>query len=218
MKRLTAIFLLVLAASAAYGQILDPVSAVAPKLRFGVHGNFTLSNLPGPKISGSSSIDDAYGTGWGGGAHLDLSFLVFSFRLSGDYLTYSLNEDNFRHAYESVFGPAASQLHIEGGGLHIVSVSANGKLNVLPLPVVTPYLTGGVGMAWLSRSETRTSIAGVPGNTFPSGSQSGRTSFNVGLGADIGFGIDLFIEGRYVWIVTEGETSTYVPVSVGVTF
>lgn len=218
MKRLFPILAMLLVAGVARGQIADPVSAVAPRIKFGIHGNVTLSDLPGPDIAGSKSISDAYGSGWGGGAHIDLSFLVFSFRLSGDYLTYSLDEDKFRSAYEEIFGPAVSQMNIDGGGMHILSVSANGKLNLAPIPIVTPYVTGGVGLAWLTLDETKTSIAGVAGRTFPSGSQSAKTTFNVGVGADVTLGVELFVEARYVWIMTDGENSTYVPVTVGVTF
>jgi|WetSurMetagenome_2_1015567.scaffolds.fasta_scaffold109280_2 opacity protein-like surface antigen len=218
MKRILTVVVLLLVAGAAQSQIGDPVGALAPKIRFGVHGNFTLSHLPGPQMTGSKTLDDAYGTGWGGGAHIDLSFLMFSFRLSGDYLKYTLDVDRFRSAYEETFGTAVSQINIDGGGLQILSVSANGKLNILPIPLLTPYITGGVGLAWLSLDETTTSIAGVAGRTFPSGSQSAKTTFNVGVGADITLGVELFVEARYVWIMTDGENSTYVPVTVGITF
>ncbi len=191
---------------------------LAPKFSFGVHGNFTMSNLPGPAVSGSASLKDAYGAGWGGGAHLDVSLLMFGFRLSGDYMKYSLDEDRFRSSYAGVFGGAVNQISINGGGLSIFSLNANGKWNILPLPVVTPYLTGGVGLAWLSVDETKTSISGVAGNTFPSRSEGGKTSLNLGAGADLSLGLTLFVEVKYVWILTEGETSTYVPVTLGVTF
>jgi opacity protein-like surface antigen len=218
MKPLLLLLMPVLLAGIAHGQISDPVSAVAPKIRFGIHGNFTVSDLPGPDVAGSKALKDAYGTGWGGGAHLDLSLMMFSFRLSGDYMTYALDEDRFRAAYEETFGPAVSQLNIGGGGLNIFSVTASGKMSLAPLPIVTPYLTGGVGLAWLNLDETTTSIAGVAGRTFPSASQGGKTTLSVGAGADIGIGIDLFIEARYVWILTDAEKSTYVPVTVGITF
>ncbi len=218
MNRVCVYGALLLLTGSARAQIVDPISAVAPRIRFGVHGNFTLSNLPGPAVVGTKSIKDAYGTGWGGGAHVDLSFLVFSFRLSGDYLTYALDADRFRKSYEETFGAAVSQISIDGGGLRILSVSANGKLQLTPLPVVSPYVTGGAGLAWLTLDETTTSIAGVRGRTFPSGSQSAKSTFNLGAGADISIGIDLFVEVRHVWILTDGETSTYVPVTVGLTF
>ena len=42
-----------------------------------------------------------------------------------------------------------------------------------------------------------------------------KTAFNVGAGVDLKIGITLFIEGKYTWIMTEGETSTYIPISIG---
>jgi opacity protein-like surface antigen len=99
-----------------------------------------------------------------------------------------------------------------------MSVSANAKVAVMPLPVVRPYITGGGGLAWLSVAEAWTSIAGAPGRTFPATTQSGKQSFNLGAGVDLEVGIKLFVEARYVWILTAGERSTYVPVALGVTF
>lgn len=195
-----------------------PGAVMAQSLGFGVHGNFTLSNLPGPTVEGSRSLQDAYGTGIGGGAHLDVSLVMVSFRLSGDYMKYSLDEEKFRSFYADVFGGAVSQIAVDGGGLSIFSLSANGKMNILPLPIVTPYLTGGVGLAWLSTDEAKTSIAGVAGRTFPSSSSGGKTSLNLGVGADINLGVALFVEAKYVWILTDGGKSSYVPVTIGVTF
>jgi opacity protein-like surface antigen len=124
----------------------------------------------------------------------------------------------FRASYAGVFGDAVDQISVDGGGLGIRSVSANAKVAVMPLPVVRPYVTGGIGLAWLSVDQARTSIADVPGNTFPANTQNGKQSFNLGAGVDLELGIRLFAEARYVWILTEGERSTYVPVAIGVTF
>jgi opacity protein-like surface antigen len=195
-----------------------PLGPAAPKVGFGVHGNFSLGSLPGPAIEGTKALKDAYGPGLGGGAHLDVGLPGLSLRLSGDYLKYSLDETQFRGSYADVFGDAVSQISVQGGGLGITSVSANAKAAVMPLPVLQPYVTGGVGLAWLTVDETRTSIAGVPGRTFAASSQNAKTSFNLGAGADLEIGIKLFVEARYVWILTEGEKSTYVPVALGVTF
>ena len=195
-----------------------PLGPAAPKVGFGVHGNFTLGKLPGPAIAGSQPLEDAYGPGLGGGVHLDFGLPGLSLRLSGDYVRYALDETRFRDSYVGVFGGAVSQLSIDGGALSIKSASANAKLAVMPLPIVEPYVTGGIGLAWLNRDETRTSIAGVAGRTFPATTQDGKTLFDVGAGADLDLGLKLFVEARYVWILTEGEKSTYVPVILGVTF
>jgi opacity protein-like surface antigen len=195
-----------------------PLSPSAVKVGFGVHGDFTQGSLPGPAIDGTKSLADAYGPGWGGGAHLDLGVPGLSLRLSGDYLKYALDESRFRGPYVALFGGAADQISVQGGELGIRSVSANAKVAVMPLPVLRPYVTGGVGLAWLSVAEARTSIAGEPGKTFLATTQNGKRSYNVGAGADLDVGIKLFVEARYVWVLTEGEKSTYVPVSLGVTF
>jgi len=195
-----------------------PLGPAAPKVGFGLHGDFTQGSLPGPAIDGTKSLKDAYGPGLGGGVHLDLGLPGLSLRLSGDYLKYSLDESRFRDSYAGVFGEAVDQISVQGGGLGITSVSANAKVAVMPLPLLRPYVTGGAGLAWLSVAETRTSIASAPGRTFTATTQSGRKSLNLGAGVDLEVGIKLFVEARYVWILTEGERSTYVPVALGATF
>ena len=143
---------------------------------------------------------------------------TLGFRLSGDYLHYSIDENKFRDSFRPFFGNAVNQMSIDGGGLGIITLAVNGKMPVLPLPVITPYLTGGVGLAWVSRDQVTTSITGFTGATIPSSSQSGRTLVDVGAGVDIKIGIALFVEAKYAWIFTDGSNSTYVPVTIGVTF
>jgi opacity protein-like surface antigen len=193
--------------------------ALGPGFAFGVHVNFTNSNFPGPSVSGvNQQIGSAYGVGWGGGVHLDANLMVMSVRLTGDYIHYSIDENKFRDSFRPLFGSAVDQMSISGGGLGIVALAVNGKLPVLPLPVITPYLTGGIGLAWVNRDEVTTSITGFAGNKFPSSTQSGKTTVDIGAGVDIRLGIQLFVEVKYAWIFTDVTTSTYVPVSIGVTF
>ncbi len=193
--------------------------ALGPGFEFGVHANFTSSNFPGPSVSGTNQqISSAYGAGWGGGVHADANLMVFSFRLSADYIHYAIDESKFRDSFRPFLGGIVDQLSINGGGLGIVSVSINGKMPVLPLPVITPYLTGGVGLAWLTRDQVTTSLPGITGATIPSATQGGKTAVDVGLGVDVKIGIKLFLEVKYAWIFTDVNTSTYVPVTIGVTF
>ena len=192
--------------------------ALGPGVGFGVHGNFSNSNFPGPAITGATQLKDSYGIGYGGGVHMDVHLTVFSFRVSGDYLHFSIDQEKFRDAFRPTFGNAVSQLSIDGGGLGIYTVSVNGKMGILPLPVVSPYITGGIGLAWLSRDEIKTSIAGAPGTTIPSGTQNSKTTASVGVGVDFKLGVSLYIEAKYAWISTDVENSTYFPVTVGVTF
>jgi opacity protein-like surface antigen len=193
--------------------------ALGPNFAFGVHANFTSSSFPGPSVSGvNQQIGSAYGVGWGGGVHVDANLMLFSLRLTGDYIHYSIDENKFRDSFRPLFGSAVDQMSISGGGLGIVALAVNGKMPVLPLPVITPYITGGVGLAWVNRDEVTTSITGFPGSKFLSSSQSGKTSVDIGAGVDVRLGIALFVEVKYAWIFTDVSTSTYVPVSIGVTF
>ena len=212
-KLLAAVLLLALAATS------SRALALGPGFAFGVHANFTSSSFPGPSTSGlNQQINSAYGVGWGGGVHLDANLMVISFRLSGDYIHYAIDESKFRDSFRPLFGSAADQMSVSGGGLGIVTIAVNGKMPLLPLPIVTPYLTGGIGLAWVNRDEVTTSITGFPGNKFPSSSQGGKTLVNLGAGVDLKLGINLFLEVKYAWIFTDVATSTYVPVTVGVTF
>jgi len=193
--------------------------ALGPGFAFGVHANFTSSSFPGPSVSGvNQQINSAYGVGWGGGVHVDANLMVFSLRLTGDYIHYAIDESKFRDSFRPLFGAAVDQMSISGGGLGIIALAVNGKMPLLPLPVITPYLTGGIGLAWVNRDEVTTSITGFTGNRFPSSSQGGKTTVDLGLGVDVKIGIALFVEVKYGWIFTDVATSTYVPVSIGVTF
>jgi len=191
---------------------------LAQSVHFGAQANFTVSNIPPPDIAGGSQLKDAYGLGIGGGAHLDVNLVAFSFRFSADYIHFAVDEEKFREVYRPLFGNAVNQINIDGGALGIYSLSANGKLNILPIPVLTPYITGGIGLAWLNRDEAKTSIAGTPGATVPASSSSGKTMVNIGAGADFSLGVKLFAEVKYCVIFTEGTNSTYVPITVGITF
>jgi opacity protein-like surface antigen len=212
MKRFTLVAVLLLIVSV-------PTWALGPSIAYGVHGNFTISNFPGPSVAGAGQFTNVYGPGLGGGVHMDINLLAFSFRLSGDYIHYSMDADKFRDAFRPIFGNAVSQISLDGGGLGIASVSVNGKMGLLPIPVITPYITGGIGLGWLNRSEITTSINGVAGAKIPSETSSSRTMFHLGAGVDFHFGgVAVFVEAKYAWILTEGETSTYVPVTIGLTF
>jgi opacity protein-like surface antigen len=215
MTRLTAAGALLIALSAVSSRAL----ALGPGFAFGVHANFTTSKFPGPSVSGvNQQISSAYGVGWGGGVHVDANLMVFSLRLTGDYIHYSIDENKFRDSFRPLFGAAVDQMSISGGGLGIAALAVNGKMPILPLPILTPYITGGLGLSWVNRDEVTTSITGSSGNKFPSSSQGGKTSVDIGVGVDLRLGIELFVEVKYAWIFTDVSTSTYVPVSVGVTF
>ncbi len=213
MKKLLICFALVFA-TPAFAQL----GPIGPSLAFGVHANFTNLNLPGPSVNGTSPLKDVYGGGYGGGAHVDISFVTLGIRVSGDYFTFSPDNDKYRAALAALVGSAASQFSLDGGRVSIFSGNVNAKMGVLPIPIISPYLTGGIGLARISADETKVIYQGQPTKSFPSFSSETKTSFNIGAGVDFKLGVDLFLEVKYTWILTDNQTSTYVPVTIGVTF
>jgi opacity protein-like surface antigen len=202
-KTLLLVTLLVLVASISLAQM--------PSVKFGVQGDFGSINVPEPMKS-------VYGSGLGGGAHLDISFAILSLRVSGDYITFAPDNGKYQEALAKLTGSAASLFSIDGGRINIMSGNVNLKWAILPLPIVTPYMTGGIGLASVSVNDATIKMNGVPQGTIGGVKGETKTAFNVGAGVDLKIGITLFLEAKYTWIMTEGETSTYIPISLGVTF
>jgi len=207
MKRL----LLCLALLAAWVANAQPLG---PQLKFGVHGNVANLNVAGP-------LSEVYGLGYGGGAHLDVKFVLLSVRVSGDFITFSPDNDKFRSAISPYLGSLASGVTVEGGRVNILSTNVNAKFVLLPLPIVNPYLTGGVGLASFSVGETKVLSNGAPvaGGTTPAVPGKTKPSINIGAGVDLDLpGLSLFLEAKYFWVFTEGDKVKFLPISLGITF
>lgn len=211
MKRLLAVALFLTIATTAFAQIM-------PSVGFGVHGNFMNANFPGPQINGTSALKDVYGAGLGGGVHLDINLAVLSLRISGDYLSFSPDNEKYRKGLAGVIGVASDQFSVDGGGITMWSANLNAKWQLLPLPVIKPYLTGGIGVARLSVDDAKVMQNNSPTLAYPGFSSETETAYNVGAGVDLSIGITLFLEVKYMWVMTAPETSTLVPVTVGITF
>lgn len=211
--------LLVVAICMATAAVAQPiVGGLAPSVNFGVHANFMNANLPGPSINGATALKDVYGAGFGGGVHLDVSFAMLSLRVSGDYLSLSPDNDKYRKGLEGIIGTAAGQFSVAGGGITMWSGNLNAKMAVLPLPVIKPYLTGGIGIASLNADDAKVMQNGVETKAYPGFASVTKTMWNVGAGVDFSIGVTLFLEVKYVWVMTDPETSNLVPVTIGVTF
>ncbi len=204
MKKTVVVLAIVLMATTAFGQSAN----------FGFQATLANVNVPKP-------LSEIYGFGYGGGVHLDVNLpVLLSFRLQGDYVRFSPDQGKYQALLASLVGGTAAQdFSIDGGAISVWSANANVKSTFLPLPIVSPYVTGGVGMANLSASDATVKYRGqaVQGGTIPGTKGETKFSANVGAGADLKVGITLYIEARYTWIFTEGETSTYIPISIGVT-
>jgi opacity protein-like surface antigen len=202
-------------------------SAGAQGVGFGVQGDFVNFNLGvaqtnvqipviNTSLDISSLVKDIYGLGYGGGAHLDLDLGLLAFRLSGDYIM--LSPDKAK--YQSLLGPLGSQVTIDGGRIDIYSGNLNLKINILPLPVLHIYVTGGGGFVDIKMNDASLSLAGHTLLSFKAFDTQTKPTLNAGAGVDLKLGpIALFAELKVNFIMTEGKTSSEVPLAtVGLTF
>jgi opacity protein-like surface antigen len=204
MKRLIATAVAVL--------IVSSAARADGMIGFGVQLTGAALNVPEP-------LKAVYGVGYGGGAHLDINLpVLFSIRVAADYTTYSPDADKYKGII-ATFNPgtAASDYDFSGGRINIFSVSANGKLG-LPTPLVSPYITAGGGIASVSSSDLTIRYQGQPVANAAGASTGTKGSINFGVGVDLNIVITLYLEAKYTIIFTEGESSSFVPVSLGITF
>jgi opacity protein-like surface antigen len=177
-------------------------------LGWGVHGNYAQLDVPGP-------LNSVYGNG----AHLDVNLMMITLRFSGDYVAFSPDQDKYRNQLAQVPGNPTTGYLIDGGDINILSVNANAKWTLLPIPVVSPYLTGGIGLAQLSTGDRTVKLNESPHPGLPEVEGGTKTAVNLGAGVDLNLGgVALFAEAKYTWILTQGSSTKYIPISVGITF
>lgn len=202
-------------------------SAGAQGLRFGVQGDFVNFNLGvaqtnvqipvvNTSLDISSLVKDIYGLGYGGGIHFDVDLGLLAFRLSGDYIMLSPDKQK----YQSLLGPIGSQVTIEGGRIDIYSGNLNLKFNILPLPVIHVYVTGGAGIVDIKMNDASLSLGTIKLLSFKAFDTQTKPTLNAGAGVDIKLGpVALFAELKVNFIMTTGKTSSEVPLAtVGLTF
>jgi opacity protein-like surface antigen len=186
-------------------------SAAGP-VSFGLH-------LNGAQTTVSGDLKDAYQFGIGGGLHADINVIPFiGVRVSGDYISFSLDNAKAREVFARLnSGTDVGAFTIDGGRLGILSFSVNGTMS-LPSPVLSPYVTAGIGIASFSSSDLTVGYPGLQPFKRAGTSSGMKTAFNLGAGVDLNLAVvTLYLEVRYMWISTE-ETSTHAPVTLGVTF
>lgn len=188
-------------------------SAAQSQFKFGIQGDLTNVNIGG-------QVQEIYGLGYGGGVHFDIGLGLLSLRLSGDYVMLNPDKDKYRALLQKIVGSAASGFTIDGGRIDVYSANLNLNLTLLPLPVIHVYATGGGGFANLSVTEAKVTYNGLPVTTVPALKGQTKPTANVGAGVELKLGgVTLFGEVKVNWIMTEGETSSQVPLgTIGLTF
>jgi hypothetical protein len=207
-----------------------PVAAQipGPSISFGVQGdminanlNTTLRqilNLPQPTTI-DFALEQVYGLGLGGGAHLDLDLGLLSFRLAGDYVTLSPDKEKFKRLITLIL-PGAPIEYVDGGTINIITGSVNVKFTILPLPVVKPYITGGGGIANISTTAVKLRFNNVDLPPFELLKKQTVGTLNAGVGSDIVLGgLTLYAELKVNKIFLEEGSGTFIPIAtVGLTF
>ena len=109
---------------------------------------------------------------------------------------------------------------VDGGGIKSVMFGVDGRLNLgAPIVPIKPYAIGGVGIASVSQDEY-TSSDPMVASSLNSGSSSETQSkvyFNFGAGVEFTLApkASLFVQARYVNIATDGASTGFIPVTVG---
>lgn len=180
-------------------------------VRFGVQAT-------GASVNFEKPLDEIYKQGFGGGAHLDFDFSggVGGLRFFGDYILFSPDLDKFKSLLVQSGGGTAADYKLEGGDLTMINFGANLKLGTPPKGF-SVYATGGAGGTALSLSKFKVTYGGSTQESEPVKTET-KFSANAGAGVELNLGIILYLEAKYTWIFTEGKTSTFIPVSIGVTF
>ena len=172
----------------------------------------------GGGINVADPFKSVYNTGFGGGAHVDLNLpILIGLRVSGDYVVFSANLDNYKQALATIFpGTTASGFSVDGGNIKILALSVNGKLS-LPTPVLSPYLTAGLGTASFSGGDATISYQGLPLTQTGGVKTETATSVNVGAGVDWKLILTLYLEVKYTVAFTSGSSTSFALASLGIT-
>lgn len=123
------------------------------------------------------------------------------------------------HTFAFDFG---SNDTFEGGDRNIWMFGADGRFGLgAPLTPVKPFLFGGLGLAKITY-EGFSGPAGpsldVLNNSQPE--DQDKLYWNLGGGLEFGASpqVTLFVQARYVGIETEGNSSGFIPISLGMKF
>lgn len=188
--------------------VLPALASAQAPTPFSIHvgGLVSLPNSP-------DQFADAYKTGFHGS--VGLGYKLFPGLQAVGKVEY--------HRFELDHGadPWLATLEIDGGHNNMWMFGVDGRwaFNVPQAPF-KPYALGGVGMARISVTEFEGAgllAAGL--NEFQPEAQS-ELYFNVGGGLEFLTGPmwSLFGQVRYVSVQTEGEASTFIPITIGLKF
>ncbi len=172
-----------------------------------------ISNPIGVGVVGGTSsptggLSDLANSGWHAGAFIELNLPVVpvGFRLEGAW--HQFHDKPFAGTNGTT-------------GARIAAITLNATYAVLPLPIVKPYVIGGVG----EYSVRATSFVGPLPPSGGVASSEFETTTETKFGINVGAGVRVqiasfavFVEARWHDINTSGSNAQMIPVSVGLRF
>ena len=186
-------------------------------------GSVAMAQVPNPislHLGGAVSVPnspqafaDAYKTGFHGWGGLGYKFMP-NFQVVGkvEYHRFALDVDA---------NPLLAGEDISGGHNNMFMYGLDGRFSLgLPQVPVTPYILGGAGFARMSMTDLEGSSSLVASFNEYKPESVTEMYYNVGAGVELKTGpmMSLFLQVRYVSVATEGESSSFIPISLGLKF
>lgn len=207
MKALLILFLLAASCAAGSAQIT---------FGGGAHTGFAFTSFPDP-------TGQFFGAGFGGGLHGDINFMpILGLRLNADYHKFPSDKTKLKEQWVVVDGNGnlTRDFTVEGANITMMGLTAN---LLAKLPTGTPfrpYGLVGAGLRFLSMSDEHVVLNNetIADRRAP----DGTTNFGLNIGAGAEFSLSqrtsLYLDATYAMVFTEGGTSSYLPITVGVSF
>lgn len=163
--------------------------------------------------SSPQAFADAYKTGFHGWGGIGYKFMP-NFQAIGkiEYHRFALDIDS---------DPLLADQGVTGGHNNMFMYGADGRFTFnLPQAPIKPFVLGGLGFARMSMSDLEGSSSLVASfNDYKPEAQT-EMYYNIGAGIEMKAGPmwNLFLQVRYVSVATEGEASSFIPISLGIKF
>lgn len=120
------------------------------------------------------------------------------------------------------FGQDFDELGLEdldGGSARIWMFGADGRFSInVPSFPIKPFLLAGGGFARVSQNEYEGTLATAYNETRPAAETDFYYNFGGGVNLASTPAFSLFAMARYVSIQTEGDPTTYIPITIGLKF